>query len=43
MHDMLNEEDEHSGNKTYARITREQANVEERLLGISKVLSPSAS
>jgi hypothetical protein len=42
MHDMLNEEDEQSG-KTYARLAREQANNEKRLLGISKVLSPSAS
>jgi hypothetical protein len=41
MHDMLNEEDEQSS--TYARLSREQANVEERLIAISNVLSPSAS
>jgi hypothetical protein len=42
MQDMLDEEDEHSS-ETYARVAREQASNEERLLGISKVLSPSAS
>ncbi|PNF23395.1 hypothetical protein B7P43_G12946 [Cryptotermes secundus] len=42
MQDMLDEEDERSS-ETYARLAREQANDEERLLGISKVLSPSAS
>jgi hypothetical protein len=42
MQEMLDDEDEQSST-TYARLTREQANDEERLLGISKVLSPSAS
>lgn len=42
MQDMLDEEDEHSS-ETYARLARKQASDEERLLGISKILSPSAS
>jgi hypothetical protein len=42
MQGMLDEEDEPSS-ETYARLAREQASDEERLLGISKVLSPSAS
>ncbi|KAJ9583760.1 hypothetical protein L9F63_021897 [Diploptera punctata] len=42
MQEMLDEEDEPS-NQTYARVSREQAYEEERLLGVSKVLSPSAS
>lgn len=42
MQDMLDEEDEQSG-EIYARVAREQASDEERLLGVSRVLSPSAS
>lgn len=42
MQEMLDEDDEHS-NHAYARVAREQAYDEERLLGITKVLSPSAS
>jgi hypothetical protein len=41
MQDMLDEEEEHS--EMYAQVARKQASDEERLLGISKVLSPSAS
>ena len=39
---MLDEEDEASS-QVYARVTREHAYNEERILGITKVLSPSAS
>jgi hypothetical protein len=42
MQEMLDEEDERSS-ESYTRVAREQASDEEKLLGISRVLSPSAS
>jgi hypothetical protein len=42
MQEMLDEEDEHSS-ESYTRVAREQASDEEKLLGISRVLSPSTS